>query len=506
MSVDGTAMLGFHHCCCCRYILVCLTIVCCFKVTLGVWYVGDCNIEENERIALRNQVKELFRFGMDCYLKAAFPKDNLSPLSCKGEDSMGGLLVTLIDNLDTLLIFEEYDLFKTYVKEVESRLVMEVNSSVSIFETTIRVLGGLLSSHVLLTEAANIIELPTDYFLEYNGCLLRLARQLADRFMPAFNTLTGIPFGSIHLQHGVNEQESLVASTAGAGSLLLEFGTLSRLTGDPNLFQKASPRGLLGNHIEIVNGRWIANASGIGGSIDSFYEYLLKGFALFGDYELLKIFQLCYKSIHEHLFKDPWYMDCDMSKGTITSFIQSSLSAFFPSLEVLHGDLKVAIKSHRAFYSIWRKYGMLPEGFDLLHGRPAVRQRNYPLRPELFESNFYIHWSTQDPSWLSIVRNAIWSLENITKVNCGFCSVKDVLRRELEDAMESFFLSETCKYLYLTLVPNHWIYSGKFIFSTEAHPFLIPPAFYSSDFQEPVSSLRCARPSALRNVEKCGFG
>lgn len=32
---------------------------------------------------------------------------------------------------------------------------------------------------------------------------------------------------------------------------------------------------------------------------------------------------------------------------------------------------------------------------------------------------------------------------------CGYATVHNVLQKDLEDRMESFFLSETCKYLYL---------------------------------------------------------
>jgi len=132
-------------------------------------------------------------------------------------------------------ILEEYSWFKYYVQELESSFNLNVNRTVNVFETTIRVLGGLLSSHVLLTEASQVVGLDQDFFPEYSGSLLRIARKLADRFLPAFDTPTGIPFGSIHLMNGVNTGESRIACTAGAGTLLLEFGTLSRLTGDDKL-------------------------------------------------------------------------------------------------------------------------------------------------------------------------------------------------------------------------------------------------------------------------------
>ncbi|GJD07550.1 Probable alpha-mannosidase I MNS4 [Galdieria sulphuraria] len=401
------------------------TMICLVTSGYSAKFVQNCDMAENERVALRNLVKEMFRFGFDSYIKAAYPRDNLMPLSCNGTDSMGGLLVTLVDNLDTLLIFEEYSLFKQYTLELESLFNVDINRTVNIFETTIRVIGGLLSSHVLLTEASDVVGLAQDFFPEYSGSLLKIARKLADRFLPAFETPTGIPFGSIHLINGVSTSESLIACTAGAGTLLLEFGTLSRLTGDPkyyhvayramkSLFAHASSRGLLGKHIHILNGKWLYNVTGIGGDADSFFEYLLKGFALFGDYELLKMFQSCHESIRNYLWNEP------CSKFS---------------------------ESHRAFCSIFSKFGMLPEAFSIKKRTPVKGSNGYPLRPELFESNFYLFWATGDPSLLSITRNAIWSLENLTRTPCGYSSIRDVNKHDRDDIMESFFLSETCKYL-----------------------------------------------------------
>ncbi|GBN45065.1 ER degradation-enhancing alpha-mannosidase-like protein 1, partial [Araneus ventricosus] len=68
----------------------------------------------------------------------------------------------------------------------------------------------------------------------YNNELLHLAHELASRLLPAFgNTSTGLPYPRVNLRHGVPADVSTHTCTAGAGSLLLEFGMLSRLIGDP---------------------------------------------------------------------------------------------------------------------------------------------------------------------------------------------------------------------------------------------------------------------------------
>jgi len=68
----------------------------------------------------------------------------------------------------------------------------------------------------------------------YNNELLHLAHDLASRLIEAFeNTATGIPHPRINLQTGVPLDGSNETCTAGAGTLLLEFGVLSRLLNDP---------------------------------------------------------------------------------------------------------------------------------------------------------------------------------------------------------------------------------------------------------------------------------
>ena len=130
--------------------------------------------------------------------------------------------------------------------------------------------------------------------------------------MPAFKTTTGIPYGTVNLKYGGPLQESLIASTAGAGSLLLEFQTLSCLTGDSRyglaayaamkaLYVRRSAMGLLGKNVHVMNGRWVETLSGVGSNSDSFYEYLLKAQLLFRRPALRKMFSDVYLSVKKHI-------------------------------------------------------------------------------------------------------------------------------------------------------------------------------------------------------------
>ena len=120
------------------------------------------------------------------------------------------------------------------------------------------------------------------------GPLLDLAVDVAERILPAFNTTTGMPYGSVNLRYGVAKGETPITCTAGVGTFIIEFGTISRLTGDEK-FEKAAMRalealydsrseiGLVGNHINTQTGHWTATEAGIGAGVDSYFEYLVKG-------------------------------------------------------------------------------------------------------------------------------------------------------------------------------------------------------------------------------------
>lgn len=433
----------------------------------------------------------MFEHAYTSYINHAFPSDELKPLSCTSSDNFAGLALTLVDTLDTFIVLRQWPRFAQAVRNVSVSLTFQVDDTVSVFETTIRVMGGLLSAHGLLTEGFDDTGfMPEQWIPEYDGRLLELAKDLADRLMPAFDTATGIPFGAVNLVHGVEENESRVASTAGAGSLLLEFGTLSRYVADPKYYNaafnamhalhtRASRAGLVGNHINIDTGVWVAAEAGVGGLVDSFYEYMWKGYVLFGDERLLHMFRQSYAAIKAYLHKRPWYLNADMWSGHTSSLGHSSLAAFWPGVQVLFGEVDEAVETTRAHYSVWRRYGCLPEGYDVTEGTPVQGMVNYPLRPELAESVFYMHWATNDSAWVGVAGGMMHSIEELTRVKCGYAAIKNASTHVLEDIMPSFLLSETLKYLYLVFNAHntdgkpHWTRSGKYVFTTEAHPLRI---------------------------------
>ncbi|KAJ3696116.1 hypothetical protein LUZ60_001493 [Juncus effusus] len=438
-------------------------------------------VGQDEAKRLRDEVRDMFYHAFDGYMNHAFPLDELRPLSCKGEDSLGGYALTLIDSLDTLALLGDKKRFSEAIDWVGKNVQFDIDKTVSVFETTIRILGGLLSAHLIASDYATGMKIQN-----YDDELLHLAEDLAIRILPAFDTPTGIPFGSVNLRHGVDEDESKITSTAGGGTLTLEFGVLSRLTNNPIFEQvaKNSVRGiwmrrskldLVGAHINVFTGEWTQKDAGIGTSIDSFYEYLLKAYLLFGDEEYLFMFQEAYKAAMTYLHHDPWYVEVNMNSAATVWPLFNSLQAFWPGLQVLAGDIDPAIRTHAAFFSVWQKYGFTPEGFNLATLSVQNGQRSYPLRPELIESTYWLYKATRDQRYLEAGRDILTSIEYGAKCPCGYCHISDVESHKQDDHMESFFLAETVKYLWLlfdlAVGPDNLVETGpyKYIFSTEGH-------------------------------------
>ncbi|XP_054639598.1 ER degradation-enhancing alpha-mannosidase-like protein 1 [Dunckerocampus dactyliophorus] len=457
--------------------------------------------------AMKEKAKGMFYFGYDNYMKYAFPKDELNPIDCEGRgpdvqnpsnvninDVLGNYSLTLIDSLDTLLVLGNVTEFQSAVKLVIDTVSFDKDSTVQVFEANIRILGSLISAHILLTDTKHPFG---RVGLEgYDNQLLHLAHDLAVRLLPAFeNTSTGIPYPRVNLKTGVPSGSINETCTAGAGSLLVEFGILSRLTGDftfelvarravRSLWKlRSNQTGLLGNIVNIQTGQWVGQQSGLGAGMDSFYEYLLKSYILFGEKDDYVMFQAAYASIQNHLRRGrescnegegdpPMYVNVNMMSGEIMNTWIDSLQAFFPGLQVLNGDVENAICLHAFYYAIWKRFGALPERYNWQRKAPDVLF--YPLRPELAESTYLLYQATKNPFYLHVGMDIIQSLEKNTKVRCGYATLHHVVHKSKEDRMESFFLSETCKYLFLLFDENNPLHKSgnKYIFTTEGH--LIP--------------------------------
>ncbi|CAK6435843.1 unnamed protein product [Pipistrellus nathusii] len=456
------------------------------------------------RARMRDLARGMFVFGYDNYMAHAFPQDELNPIDCGGRgpdrgdpsnlninDVLGNYSLTLVDALDTLAIMGNASEFQKAVKLVINTVSFDKDSTVQVFEATIRVLGSLLSAHRIITDTKQPFGDMT--IKDYDNELLHMAHDLAVRLLPAFqNTKTGIPYPRVNLKTGVPPDSNNETCTAGAGSLLVEFGMLSRLLGD-STFEwvarravkalwslRSSGTGLLGNVVNIQTGHWVGKQSGLGAGLDSFYEYLLKSYILFGEKEDLDMFNAAYHSIQSYLRRGreacnegegdpPLYVNVDMFSGRLMNTWMDSLQAFFPGLQVLIGDVEDAICLHAFYYAIWKRYGALPERYNWQLQAPDVFF--YPLRPELVESTYLLYQATKNPFYLHVGMDILQSLEKYTKVKCGYATLHHVIDKSKEDRMESFFLSETCKYLYLLFDEENPVHKAgtRYMFTTEGH-------------------------------------
>ncbi|KAK4056367.1 hypothetical protein OIO90_002510 [Microbotryomycetes sp. JL221] len=464
------------------FVLVLAVLVC--TVEAGPFYSSERKRE------LRELARETWYHAYKSYHRIAFPHDEVKPLSCRAQghdrknpgnaevnDVMGDYCLTLVDSLDTFAILDDRSGFEQAIRETIQHVSFDRDSRVQVFEVTIRMLGGLLSGHLLATDPTKGYALPW-----YSGQLLTLATDLGNRLLPAFNTPTGIPYARIHLQKGVRKGDTLETCSAGAASLLLEFAALSRLTNDPRyeaaakkaffaIWNRKSAINLVGNTLSAFDGRWMHGISTTGAGIDSTFEYAAKAFVLLGEDEYLRVWKDMYQSILRYI-RSPdgfWYRGVNMFTGQLASVFVDSLSAFFPAVQTLVGDLDSAIKAHAVYAFQWMRYSGLPEIFDI-HKKQGA-SLGYPLRPEFIESNLYLYQATKDDWYLEIAERALHDINNRTRTECGFAAIHDLNSGRLEDKQPSFVTAETLKYLFLTF-DEYNIFNkddGPMVYTTEGH-------------------------------------
>uniref|UniRef100_A0A8B9KSG3 alpha-1,2-Mannosidase n=1 Tax=Astyanax mexicanus TaxID=7994 RepID=A0A8B9KSG3_ASTMX len=416
------------------------------------------------------------------------------PLTCRGrvrglepsrgdvDDALGKFSLTLIDTLDTLVLLNKTEEFEEAVKRVLKDVRLDNDIVVSVFETNIRVLGGLLGGHSM----AVMLKERGERMLWYQDELLNMAKDLGIRLLPAFNTSSGLPYPRVNLRHGVQGPETRTGTetdtcTACAGTIILEFAALSRFTGDP-IFEAHARRALdflwekrqrnsnlVGTTINIHSGEWVRRDSGVGAGIDSYYEYLLKAYVLLGDDQFLQRFNVHYASIMKYISQPPLLLDVHIHKPLLPARTwMDSLLAFFPGLQVLKGDIRPAIETHEMLYQVTKKHNFLPEAFTTDF---RVHWAQHPLRPEFAESTYFLYKATRDPYYLEVGRTVLENLNRFARVPCGFAAMKDVRTGSHEDRMDSFFLAEMFKYLFLLFAEEDDLPFDveDYVFTTEAH-------------------------------------
>jgi mannosidase alpha-like ER degradation enhancer 2 len=416
--------------------------------------------------AMMARVRSAFLHAWDGYTTYAAGHDALRPISGTPHDWYGtSLLMTPIDAYDTMLLMGLSEEAAAAKAMVMGGLTFDVDVEVQVFEVVIRLLGGLLSA----------------YQLDGDGRWLDLAVDLADRLMPAFDSPTGMPYRYVHLRTGATRDP--LNNPAEIGTLVLELGTVSRLTGDRRYYDAAkgavlevwnrrSRLDLVGEVIDVRTGEWANPASHVGGRIDSWYEYLLKAWLLFGDEELRDMYRESIAAVNRHVaderFDGLWYGRVDMGTGDRLATTFGALEAFLPGLLALGGDTTRAARLQENVARMWTLHGIEPEQLD--YSTMDVTSPGYPLRPEAIESAYYLFRITGEEKWRDMGRQMFDAIVEHARVEHGFAHVADVRTMDLEDAMESFFLAETLKYAWLLAAPASTLELDAVVFNTEAHP------------------------------------
>jgi mannosidase alpha-like ER degradation enhancer 2 len=290
-----------------------------------------------------------------------------------------------------------------------------------------------------------------------------------------------LPYVYVNLHTG--QVRDAITNPAETGTLLLEFGTLGKLTGKPVFYEKAnralvetfkrrSPLGLVGQNINVETGAWTNTDSHISGGIDSYYEYLWKCWLLFGDKDCRDMWNASIPVVHKYLADEIrgelWYDHADMQTGKRTETTYGALDAFFPALLALSGDLKRARRLQASSFKMWNLYGIEPETLDYKTMR--VVAGSYHLRPEIVESTCYLYHFTGDPEYRQMGRKMFDDFVKYCRTDSGHAALADVISKQQRDEMESFVLAETFKYFYLLFASPETLQFDKVIFNTEAHP------------------------------------
>jgi len=473
----------------------------------------------------RDHVKQMMKHAWENYVTYAWGKNELRPVSKRGHSasifgssSMGA---TIVDAMDTLFIMGMDEEFEKGKEWIAGNLDMnQMSGDVSVFETNIRYVGGLL----------------TAYAFTGDDLFKKKATHIVDKLLPAFDTPTGIPFALVNMRAG-NAKNFGWAS--GGSSILSEFGTLhmefaylSDITGNPiyrkkvekireTIRQVERPKNLYPNYLHPKTGKWGQQHTSVGALGDSFYEYLLKEWLRSGkrDKQAKEMFDEAATDIEEMLIQKSasglTYI-AEWKYGRLEHKMDH-LACFAGGMYGLAAEMEKDANSdrwmniakgithtcHESYDRTDTKLG--PEAFrfsDAVEAR-ALKQneRYYILRPETVESYFLMWRLTKDPKYREWGWEMVQALDKHCKVDGGYSGIRNVYQVDMEfngldnnvevggnkdDVQQSFFLAETLKYLYLLFSDDDLISLNQWVFNTEAHPL---PVRGVNSFYRPHSEL-----------------
>ncbi len=406
---------------------------------LAMLTMQGCSGSRDEMHArqVADHVRTEFLHAWNSYERYAWGHDALRPLSKTAHDWYGqSLLMTPVDALDTLVLMNlDAEAAKTR-SLIVNELSFDRDVYVKNFEITIRLLGGLLSS----------------YQLTGDKHLLNLAEDLGTRLLPVFNSPTGLPYVYVNLRSG--EVRDAATNPAETGTLLLEFGMLSKLTGKPISYEKAK-RALVETYkrrsaIGLVDRQSTSRpvcgrTPTVISAVASIHTTSISGSA--GDYSAIKIAAICGTRAFLR-FTNTLPTRRAVNCGTVT-----------PICKRAGARPRLTARSTRSFRRCLRFQATSRERVDCkLH--PS---RCGTCTASNLKSSITRRCASSPVAIICVPRL-------LNRTDAGYAALADVTTKQQRDEMESFVLAEAFKYFYLLFAPPRTLDFDRIVFNTEAHP------------------------------------
>jgi hypothetical protein len=378
--------------------------------------------------------------------------------------------LTIVEALDTLYLMGLDRELAQGAGWVRDHLdFRSVTQPVQIFETNIRMVGGLLSGHLATGERA----------------LLEAARDIADVLLPAFEqSPTGAPYRFVVPATG--ELSGTQNVLAEIGTIVAEFGTLSRLVGDGRYYRAAkdalravydrrSAVDLVGTTMDVETGEWLDDTASVNPPVDSFFEYLWDGWDLFRDRDLRSWYDTLTAAVlrfeGERFDGHFWLRRVAMDTGALRDRNTSALTAFYAGLLGQSGHLALGQAYFDSWTAVLDRFPLLPEGYD--YGTGAVTAAGNQLRPEYVDSAFNLWLITGRESYRDRAYDYYLRQKRASRVANGWTIVTDVTATPPAqgDLTSGYWWSEQMKYWYLMFSgTDRFDYRNNYL-STEGNVF-----------------------------------
>jgi mannosyl-oligosaccharide alpha-1,2-mannosidase len=424
--------------------------------------------------ALGEDVRAQMAWAWAAYKDRCFGADQIKPVSGAAEPfffpkgpPMG---LSIVEALDTLYLMSLDKEVEDGIRWIADNLHFDIDGEVQVFETGIRMVGGLLSGWCATRDKT----------------LLALAKDLTDRLSPAFTkSPTGMPYRFVNLRTGAVRDS--VSYPAEIGTCIAEWGTLGRAVGDRKyfdmakramkaLFDRRSKLDLVADTIDIETGQWKSRRASIGPPSDSYFEYLWDGWQLFGDADFKHWYDVHTAAIvaHQARYENGklWFPQVDFETGAVLDHHQSELASFYAGLLAQGGDGARGRAYLESWSDVQSRYRVLPEGFDFEKAAPD-RVTN-ELRPEFVDSCLNLFLLDQDDKWRELARVHYENMKSSSRAKYGFTIIDDMTAKPMKqgDLCPGYWWSEQMKYYWLLFSDCDRFDYKKNYLSTEGNVFV----------------------------------